>query len=175
VVRLGTLRPGERHPIRQARVRGVDPNDDARIIGDIVLTLKPVEKLAFITDLNYGRDDGFDAEWYGVAQYGIVQLTRNSASSSVARFSVTTTDSPWRSSRTTTTSSTCRKACPRAAPSSRDSTYTALTIGLNIAPCQPTLLRPEVRWDWEGGGNGPFDDGTDSSQFTVAMDVIWKF
>lgn len=51
-----------------------------------------------------------------------------------------------------------------------------ISAGLNWRPNANVLIRPECRWDWyEGitpGGQRPYDDGTDSSQFLLATDVI---
>ena len=58
--------------------------------------------------------------------------------------------------------------------------FSDLSLGLNYRPNANLVLRPEVRWDWYGGGpNGaaelPFDDFQHSSQFTAAMDLIFTF
>src|SRR5262249_6772654 len=44
-------------------------NHDYRYVSDITTTWKITDKLTSITDLNYARDDGADAESYGAAQY----------------------------------------------------------------------------------------------------------
>src|SRR5947199_10661411 len=47
------------------------PNDnhDQRYLNCITTTWKITDKLTSITDLNYARDDGVDADAYGIAQY----------------------------------------------------------------------------------------------------------
>ncbi len=50
---------------------------------------------------------------------------------------------------------------------------------MNYKPNANLLIRGELRWDWFDGmgevSNGPFDDLSDKSQFTVGSDVILKF
>ena len=55
-----------------------------------------------------------------------------------------------------------------------------ISLGLNYKPDDNWVFRPEVRWDWYSGPDGagnlrPYDSGTDSSQTTLAFDVIWLF
>lgn len=56
-----------------------------------------------------------------------------------------------------------------------------VTLGLNYRPSKNWVFRPEVRWDWYDGAqswaqsNLPFDDGTQASQFTFAIDAILSF
>ena len=59
-----------------------------------------------------------------------------------------------------------------------DTTYVALTLGLNWKPYENLLVRPEVRWDWADKGSlgiKPFNDSEDLNQFTAGFDVIWFF
>jgi hypothetical protein len=156
---------------------GTDPNDDARVIGSIQVTIKPIEKLTLITDLNYGYDDGFHAEWYGVAQYAIYQI--NDWLSLGARAEAFRDDDGFAVAKFVDNDDFIdlehgQHLSPKSI-SGGDTTYTELTFGLNIAPCKSVVLRPEVRWDWAAGGNKPFNDSSDNQQFTVAMDLIWKF
>lgn len=57
--------------------------------------------------------------------------------------------------------------------------FYAIAFGLNWRPMANVLVRPEARWDWYDGnlpgGVRPYDDGTDSSQFLLATDVIVTF
>ena len=53
-------------------------------------------------------------------------------------------------------------------------------VGLNWRPHPNVVFRPELRWDWYDGTRNvanelPFDGGTDSNQFTTAMDLIVTF
>src|SRR5713101_7814452 len=67
---LGTTHIGPENPNVSAVVlAGVNPNSDLRYLNDITATWKVNDKLTLITDLNYIRDDGFNATGGGVAQY----------------------------------------------------------------------------------------------------------
>lgn len=59
-------------------------------------------------------------------------------------------------------------------------TFTEVTLGLNWHPCLNLAVRPECRWDCYSGtpnlqGQLPFGDGTKSSQFLFATDLIFSF
>jgi hypothetical protein len=156
---------------------GVDSNSDARYIADVVLTLKPTDKLTLMTDLNYGKEDGFQAEWYGVAQYMLYQaldwlrvgvrgeVFRDDDGFAVVQFN--DNDDFLDALRG-------RSVSPKTV-SGGDTTYYELTAGVAIEPCKHVMLRPEVRWDWSSGGNKPFNDMKDGQMWTLAMDVIIKF
>src|SRR6266568_9422881 len=46
-----------------------DPNTALRYLNDVTVIWKATDKLTLTSDLNYIRDDGFNATGYGVAQY----------------------------------------------------------------------------------------------------------
>ena len=46
-----------------------DNDSDLRYFNDVAITWKITDKLTSITDINYTRDGGADADAYGVAQY----------------------------------------------------------------------------------------------------------
>src|SRR5260370_41729497 len=48
---------------------GVNPNSALRYLNDVTAVWKATDKLTLTTDVNYIRDDGFNATGYGVAQY----------------------------------------------------------------------------------------------------------
>ena len=59
-------------------------------------------------------------------------------------------------------------------------TFTEATLGLNWRPHPNFVVRPEARWDMYSGstnlqGQLPFGDGTRSSQFLFATDLIFSF
>jgi hypothetical protein len=59
-------------------------------------------------------------------------------------------------------------------------TFTEVTLGLNWHPCPNLVIRPETRWDCYSGtpniqGQLPFGDGTRSSQFLFATDLVLTF
>lgn len=59
-------------------------------------------------------------------------------------------------------------------------TYGALTIGLNIKapvpkPFTGLIIRPELRIDHSFSGTQPFNDSSDDTMVTAALDVILTF
>ena len=59
-------------------------------------------------------------------------------------------------------------------------TFTEVTLGLNWHPNPNIVVRPEARWDCYSGstnlqGQLPFGDGTRSSQFLFATDLVFNF
>jgi len=49
-----------------------------------------------------------------------------------------------------------------------------LTLGVAYDLYPSVKIRPEVRWDWSPDAR-PYNDQTDKSQFTAAVDAIWRF
>jgi hypothetical protein len=135
-----------------------------------------------ITDINWGKDDGFKAEWYGVAQYYIRKI--NPCLSLVVRGEVFRDDDGFAVFKDKSNDGFVDFERGNDTPdgsgiipglvSGKDTTYAALTVGLNVKPYENLLFRPEVRWDW-ASGNKPFDDSSDNDQFTAGFDVIWSF
>src|SRR5713101_3231058 len=68
---LATTHIGPENPNTTAVIAACacDPNSALRYLHDVTITWKATDKLTFITDLNYIRDDGFGATGGGVAQY----------------------------------------------------------------------------------------------------------
>ncbi|HEY6981432.1 outer membrane beta-barrel protein [Reyranella sp.] len=160
-----------------------DPNTALRYLNDIAITWKASDKLTFMADLNYIRDDGFKADGYGTALYGMYQI--NDLFKVVGRAEI------WRDN-----SGFFVAAFPgnldfvkaeHGDPSATiiagtPTTYAAFTLGLNVTPGIPAnpvvkalIFRPEIRFDTSLNGTTPFAGGTNSSQFTIASDVIIKF
>lgn len=50
--------------------------------------------------------------------------------------------------------------------------YYECTFGANVRPSDWAIIRPEVRWDWQGGGDPVYALGTRTTQFTAACDFI---
>jgi hypothetical protein len=157
---------------------GIDANDDLRYIVDTVVTVTPHERWTLITDLNWGRDEGFDAEWYGVAQYVIYKL--NDKISLVARGEVWRDDDGFAAVQFADNDDPVNVqrgefgALDPRTVGGGDTTYAEITLGVQFRPWENWLIRPEVRWDW-ADENEPFDDSSDDDQFTVGFDVIVSF
>ena len=161
------------------------PNNDhdLRYLNTITTTWKITDKLTSITDLNYARDTGADADAYGVAEYftyainrwltaGIRgELFRDDKGFYVVSFA--DYHDPMRLLAGEPTID------PRTVGGGR-TTYGAITVGLNIKPSMPKpitslTIRPEVRFDRALSNTRPFNDSADRDQFTAALDVIVVF
>jgi hypothetical protein len=181
---LATTHIGPENPNVSAVVAaGVNPNQDLRYLNDVTITFKPTDRLTFMTDLNYIRDDGFGATGGGVAQY--VAYAINDWLKIVGRGEV------WRDDNSFFVAAfpgnldfvMAEHGNPNAVviPGGA-TTYGALTAGLNITPEIPKggaikaiIYRPEIRYDSSLNGTTPFAAGTKSSQFTFGGDVIVRF
>src|SRR6266542_1290873 len=170
-----TTHIGPENPnVSQVVLAGVDPNRDLRYLNDVTITFKATDKLTFITDLNYIRDDGFGATGGGVAQYAAYAI--NDWLKIVGRGEI------WRDNNGFFVAAfpgnldfvMAEHGNPNAVVISGGSTTcAAVTGGLNITPeltkggaVKALIFRPEVRYDWAG---------TKRSQFTFGGDVIAKF
>ena len=162
------------------------PNDDRddRYLNDITITAKPTKNLTSITDLNYIYDEAADATGYGFAQYFIYTIND--------LFSIGVRGEIWRDADAFYVASFAENDDavdglrggavtfdPRTVGGGR-TTYGAVTLGLNIKPPVPKpaaslVIRPELRFDRALNGTRPFNDSSDSSQFTAGIDVIITF
>ena len=160
-------------------------NSATRQLHDVAITWKVTDKFTSLTDFNYGQDDGFDAEWYGVAQYFTYAL--NDYVSLGIRGEVWRDDDGFAAAQFGNNEDLgklqrgiFRNIDPRTVGGG-DTTYGAITVGANIKPPgklkDHLLIRPEVRYDSAIGGarNHPFDDSSDHDQFTASLDVIFSF
>ena len=161
------------------------PNDnhDQRYLNTITTTWKITDKLTSITDLNYARDAGADADAYGAAQYFTYAI--NSWLAAAIRGEVFRDDQGFYLVSFANYHDPMRLLAgeptvdPRTVGGGR-TTYGALTVGLNIKPPMPKpvtslTIRPELRFDRALNGTRPFNDSSDRDQFTAALDVIVVF
>ena len=180
---LGSTHIGPENPnVSSVVLAGVNPNSALRSLNDITAVWKVNDKFTLITDLNYIRDDGFNATGGGVAQY--FAYTINDWLKLVGRGEI------WRDNNGFFVGSfpgnldfvKFEHGDPTAiAFGGGATTYGALTLGLNIKPpgVPPTfdglVIRPEIRYDTSLNGTTPFGAGTKSSQFTFGGDIIIPF
>jgi hypothetical protein len=161
------------------------PNNDhdLRYLNTITTTWKITDKLTSITDLNYARDAGADADAYGVAQYFTYAI--NSWLIAGIRGEVFRDDKGFYVVSFADYHDPMRLLVgvptidPRTVGGGR-TTYGAITVGLNIKPPMPKpmtslTIRPEVRFDRALSNTQPFNDSADRDQFTAAVDVIVVF
>ena len=158
-------------------------NHDLRYLNDAAITWKITDKFTSITDLNYARDDGADADAYGVAQYftyaindKITAKIRGEIWRDDKGFYVASFADPHDPMRALQGNPTID---PRTVGGGR-TTYGALTVGVDIKPTVPKPLtgltiRPEVRVDHSFSDTHPFNDSKDETMFTAAVDAILTF
>ena len=160
---------------------GVRPNHDLRYYNDILITTKATDTLTLITELNYVRDDAFNASGWGLAQYAVYALTETLSLAGRAEV--------WRDTNGFFVAAFPRNfdfvdfqhglATAMAVGGGR-TTYGEFTVGVTwkpavTAPFAGLLIRPELRYDSSLNGQSPFRNGTRAGQFTAAVDAIMKF
>jgi len=75
---VATTHIGPENPnVTPVILAGVDPNSALRYLNDVTVVWKATDKLTLTTDVNYIRDDGFNATGYGVAQYATYAINGN--------------------------------------------------------------------------------------------------
>ena len=160
--------------------RRVHTNGDLRYYNNVNLTFKPTERLTFITDLVYTRDDGFQAECYGVAQYAT--FTLNKYVSVGVRGEVFRDDDGFFVTQFAADDDnvdlirgSLGGVDPRTVGAGGGTTIGGVTLGVNVKPTDRVLVRPELRYDKALDGRHVFTDSTQSHQFTGGIDVIVTF
>ncbi len=107
-----------------------------------------------------GSPAGGDSLWVGIVQYLQYDLSESLAAG--VRFE-------WFQDRDGT----------RVDPGQISGNFYELTAGLNWRPKERLIIRPELRYDWYAGryipGSLPFNDGTETEQFSGGFDVIVTF
>jgi len=156
-------------------------NSDFRYLNDIVLTYKATDKWTFVTELNYARDDAFNANAYGIAQYGTYAVSEE--------LSVSGRGEIFRDAENFFVAGfpgnqdfvNFERGFPLEKPlvtARAPTTYGEFTFGLNFKPqvngLQTIMIRPEVRYDRALNGTAPFNDGTSDGQFTFGLDFILR-
>jgi Putative beta-barrel porin-2, OmpL-like. bbp2 len=159
-------------------------NHHNRYLNDFTITGKPTKNFTAIIDLNYIYDEAADATGFGIAQYLIYTIND--------LFSVGVRGEIWRDADAFYVTSFADNddaldalrggsvtVDPRTVGDGK-TTYGAVTLGLNIKPPVPKpaaslVIRPELRFDRALNGTRPFNDSSDSNQFTAGIDVIITF
>ena len=157
-------------------------NSAMRYYNDLVVTYKASPKLAFTTEANYVKEDGFRAEGYGAAQYVAYTLTDELTLNGRAEI--------WRDNNNFFVNTPVnnldyvngeRGYTPaNFYVASGPTTYGALTAGVTYkpaglpAPVSNVMLRPELRYDRSFSGSKPFGNN-DKGAFTIASDITLGF
>ena len=157
----------------------IHTNGNLRYYNNVNLTFKPNDKLTLITDAVYSRDDGFVAEGYGGAQY--VQYALNKYVSLGLRGEIFRDNNGFFVAQfakdddfANLTRGALNNIDPRTVGGG-NTTYTAVTLGVNVKPLSNVLIRPEIRFDKAIDGNKAFTDSSKRRQFTGGLDVIFSF
>jgi hypothetical protein len=159
---------------------GINIHDQMRYLNDVVITWKVNDKLTSVTELNYIKDDGFDAKGGGIAEYLTYPL--NSITTAGVRAEV------WRDDQGFFVAGfpgnqdfiNLEEGLPNHAYGVGPVTYGAITLGLNVKPAKlPKMIdgltiRPELRYDRALSSGAPFGSipGTGKDQFTIGLDVV---
>ena len=158
----------------------IDTNSDLRYYNEANVTYKATDKLTLTGDFTYTRDDGFETQCYGFAQYvtytvnkfitaGVRgEIFRDSDGFFVAQFAEN-------DDFVDLERGSLSNIDPRTVGAGGDATYAAVTVGVNVKPIDHVLIRPELRYDKELGGRHAYTDSTQSHQFTGAIDVLITF
>ncbi len=163
-------------------INTIDTNSALRYYNNVNLTWKITDALTSLTDTAYLQDDGLHAEAYGVSQTFTYQINkyvtasvrgeifRDDDNDFVLQFAAN--DDYDNAER-----GILNNIDPRtvSAPSTRGTTYTATTFGVQVKPIDHLLIRPEIRYDQVISGSGPFTDSTQHHQFTGGIDVVVTF
>jgi hypothetical protein len=163
-----------------------------RYYNDIVVTYKATPELTLTTEFNWIRDDfgatGFAtgkpsaANGFGVAQYasytfsdtltlnGRAEVFRDDNNFFVAGFGANNGFDQLQKGFSTPLTTALHAT-----------TYGAITLGVTYkpadmpAPISGLLIRPEVRYDRDLGGNKAFNSNKDNGSFTIASDIVLTF
>jgi hypothetical protein len=155
-------------------------NSALRYLNDIAVTYKPSDKLTLTTEFNYIRDDAFNADGWGGAQYVSYTLTDKLTLNGRAEI--------WRDNKGFFVAAfpgnrdyvDAQRGFPNTAISGRPTTYSEFTLGVTYKPELPApvsnlMIRPEIRYDRALNGSRPFNGGRDNGAFTFGTDVVLRF
>jgi hypothetical protein len=173
----------DEHKVSVSLMTDIGPQyaaDDNQFLYSLVFKKQFSEKLLYAFEQVLGGTEnvstttpGGYAKWYGLDQYLI--YTINPCWSAGARAEVFRDQN---GSRVAGLGSVGVEGWP--ADPGFAGTFTEATLGLNWHPHPNFVVRPEARWDCYSGstnvqGQLPFGDGTRSSQFLFATDLIINF
>lgn len=157
-------------------------NSDFRYFNDVVVTYKVNDNWSFVTELNYIRDESYNADGYGVAQYATYTLNDSVALSGraeVFRDAENFFVAGFPGNRDFVNLERGFPLEKGLIAASGPTTYGEFTLGITYKPPVPEAIqtlkiRPEIRYDRALNGTQPFDDGKSDGQFTFGLDFILK-
>ncbi|MBN1588505.1 MAG: outer membrane beta-barrel protein [Pirellulales bacterium] len=166
--------PDGRRSVQFALSSGEQGPGNSTMIYSLVGQLQVTDRLSWVLEHNFGQSTGGNrqgvrvAEWYGLSQYVVYQLTE-------------TWDVGARIEWFCDVDGTVVHGLGQGnlATGPYIGSFYDLSLGLNWKPGPNLVFRPEVRWDWfhgdSVGGNRPYDAGHCDQQFLYGFDLIVKF
>ncbi|WP_419728673.1 outer membrane beta-barrel protein [Lichenicola sp.] len=166
-------------PENATNALGNNANSEMRYEADSVVTYKATDKLTFVAEGQWQHDDAFGADSYGLAGYASYALTptltanfRGEVYRDNAGFFVAADPGNLDPIR-------ALNGLPSRAYGAGRQTYSEWTWGVSYKPVIPHVallaFRPEIRWDKSFSGGHPYNDLTNTGNFTLAGDVILGF
>jgi len=163
--------PSERASVAFSLITGDEDGADAvngvignRTMYSLVFSLDVTDDWQYVLQHDLGVQEngiaaGRDAGWYGLNQYLFYSI--NDAWEAGLRYEFFIDQNATRG----------------ISPTNDAGTWQEIAVGLNWAPTDYMVLRPELRWDWfnpsgAGAAAGPFNDGADREQFLFGVDLI---
>jgi len=157
-------------------------NSAFRYFNTITTIVKWNDDITFTTDLNLVRDDGVNANAYGIAQYASYAIDE--------MFTLQARGEVWRDDKGffvagfpgTFDSINALAGRANTSIAGPKATYGEITLGVNIKPPMPDLftgavIRPEVRYDSTLNNARPFgtSNSTSGHMFTIGADFVLPF
>jgi hypothetical protein len=179
---------GPENATRALSPNGFNANGYFRYLNDVIVTYKATTALTFVTEFNWIRDE-FDgigtsgvpkaANGFGVAQYASYTLTDTLTLNGRAEIYRDDNNFFVGSFQNNGSFVRAEQGFTAGVGALHPTTYGALTVGVTYkpsglpAPISGLLIRPEVRWDTDLGGQKAF--GGNNAQVTIASDVVLTF
>jgi hypothetical protein len=179
---------GPENATRALSPTGFNANGYFRYLNDVIVTYKATTALTFVTEFNWIRDD-FDgigtsgvpkaANAFGVAQYASYTLTDTLTLNGRAEIYRDDNNFFVGSFQNNGSFVQAEQGFTAGIGALHPTTYGALTVGVTYKPSglpdiiSGLLIRPEVRWDTDLGGQKAF--GGNNAQVTLASDFVLTF
>lgn len=157
-------------------------NSALRYLNDIVVVYKATDRLTFTAEANYIKDDGYNAEAWGIAGYASYalndRLTLNGRAEIYRDNNNFFVFTPVAERDFVAAE---RGTYTRLITADKPTTYSEFTLGLTYKiPGLPekvstAMIRPEIRYDRALNNSRPFGDGNSRDVFTLAADLVLGF
>ena len=157
-------------------------NSANRYFNDLVVNWKANPKLTLSAEGNFVRDDGFNAEAWGIAGYASYTLSDTVTLSGRAEiFRDNSNFFVSNPSGNLDFANAQRGSQFFLLTASKPTTYSEYTVGITYKPTwlpsqlSTAMLRPEFRYDRALNSSRPYNDGHDRGSVTLATDLILGF